>query len=104
MIAFLTTKAQAVEKSEITLDKSRCKENEKCVCYGQNYLTAIEEFYKKATECQSDIKHARITIDELKKFGKDKEPQWYQEPGVIAGGILISFSFGALLTYLVVKQ
>ena len=93
-----------MEKVNGLIDQTRCKDKESCVCYGQSYLTAIESFYKKATECQIDLKHSRRSIEELNKFGKSKEPQWYQHPGVIAGGVVFSFSIGALLAYAVAKR
>ena len=98
----MTAPLMAAEKVENKIDDSRCT-GKKCVCYNMTQLKKLQDGLIEGKKCAIDLEYANKKVDELQKFGKSKEPQWYQDPHVIVGGVVISFAVGGIVTWAIMK-
>lgn len=101
LTAFLTT--QTLANSQHALKPTDCLPEQSCECYLPQDIKKIASGLREREACRHELQLA-------KKFIKESENRhtpalsWWQEPGVVGGGMVVSFSVGALLMYSAVKK
>jgi hypothetical protein len=74
-----------------SLPASDCRE---CACFTNAALDTIAKGLRNYEVCNIEREELKAFIE--RKHEAKQEWQWYQEPSFIAGGLVISFSLGAL--------
>jgi len=108
MAFFLNTisqKSKALASDLQHKTPAECSIIDGCVCFAPIALDAI------ATE-MVELRKCRIALDEKQRlinerfitFDSNHGIAWWQEPTVIAGGLVISFSLASLLTFWAVQD
>lgn len=72
-----------------------------CHCFTQPALKKIADEIKKSKLCEIELKQLR-EFTEIHKADAIKIP-WYKENSVIIGGMIVSFSVGAIFVYMASK-
>lgn len=81
---------------------SECLPEHNCTCYLPEHIKGIANGLRERETCQVELSMARKFIDE----SKDRHSpaiMWWQEPGVVGGGVVLGFALGIALT-LAVKR
>jgi hypothetical protein len=78
---------------------------ETSVCYSYADREKIADTIVQLEKCRVEVAEQDWLIRErLTTFGNANEPSFWQDPSFVVGGMLVSFSMGAILTYLVVRD
>lgn len=78
---------------------------EPSVCYSFVEREKIADAIVSLEKCRVEVAEQDWLIRErLTKFDNANGPSFWQDPSFVVGGVLVSFSVGAILTYLVVRD
>lgn len=74
-------------------------------CYTEAEVAKIASAITSLTKCENELFLRKTFIDEtITAQEPPKQTAWWQEPSVIAGGLVISFSTGLLVSLLIAKK
>jgi hypothetical protein len=78
------------------------EKQEDCTCYTRPQITKIYEGLRELDKCQATV---MLKADFITSSSKNYEPlAWWQEPTFVVGGIIVSASLAAMLTYMMVHK
>ena len=68
-------------------------------CYSYEQLEQIAERISFADRCEIELRYYKDFAD--KNYEKCEKIEWYQQPSIIVGGIMLSISLASVLGYLI---
>ena len=69
-------------------------------CFNTQEISQLASFKKDCDVCQLDLNACKNTMSAVVE-GELPAVQWYQQPEIIIGGMVVTFSLGILVGYVV---
>lgn len=89
----------------LALSPADCKPSDECLCLAGDDVDNVNRALIDYESMEGRVAVYKQMAEDLKVSAKVCDAQtWWQTPGVVIGGVVVSLSFGALLGWLAARR
>lgn len=86
------------------ISPKECLKIDNCWCYHPDALNLIGQQITERKKCLIELENEKSLVQTNLINNASQGQAWWQEPSFIVGGIVVTFTTTALITYLLVKD